>query len=167
MNGKTCARLRHSIIFNGFRWQTEKGPIWFPPFAQRASERDSTQNRIRNVIAVCHALLFAWSECSCGKEPMRYMCVVHQHTCNVQHACVQDSNPYECAACVCVCECLSSDTHGRCTAPMKKRVLCIRTIKETKKNNVANIILWTTTLKKSREMRYVVREMALLLLLLL
>lgn len=104
------------------------------------------QSRFRNVIAVCHALLFALSVCSCGKEPMR-------NTTYMQHACVHTCAGPECA--VCVSECLCSDTHGCWTAPMKKTYTEHSTQwKErlkTNKNNVANIILWTTTLKRAEQ----------------
>lgn len=68
MNGKTCARIRHSIIFNGFRREKE-----------RMSKRShvsvllkETSQTIRNVTALA-------CEYPSGKEQMRYI-VVYEHT---------------------------------------------------------------------------------------
>lgn len=68
MNGKTCARIRHSIIFNGFRREKE-----------RMSKRShvsvllkETSQTIRNVTALA-------CEYPSGKERMRYI-VVYEHT---------------------------------------------------------------------------------------
>lgn len=151
MNGRTCARLRHSIIFNGFRWKTEKECFRLPLI--RAHGR------------LCSMLL---KETSCKTEfEMSLLCAMLCFLpCRSIHAeksqC--DTQTYMQRACVHTCAgpesirmcslCMYAVTHMVAVLHQWKKRMhstqCTERI-ETNKNNVANIILWTTTLKRAEQ----------------
>lgn len=72
MNGKTCARIRHSIIFNGFRREKERMSKRSHVSVSECVLLKETSPTIRNVTALA-------CEYPSGKEPMRYI-VVYEHT---------------------------------------------------------------------------------------